>query len=174
MASKIAGCKVIIGIDEIKSRLDLASSLGATHVLDVTTLPSPLSTSFLLSLATFESDSDRVSLVIDTAGYPTTMAAGYASLGRRGKYIQVGVHAADATMALPMLGFFQGTKLLMSCMMGDSVPRIFVPRMIQWYREGKLPLEKLVTFMPVKGLCEGPGRASRLVDFSSGCWSGEW
>ena len=32
---------------------------------------------------------------------------------------------------------------------GDAVPRDFIPQMIQWYRDGKFPIEKLVTFLPV-------------------------
>lgn len=34
MGAKIMGCRVIIGIDRVKSRLELAKELGATHVID--------------------------------------------------------------------------------------------------------------------------------------------
>ena len=33
MAAKIAGCRMVIGIDRNSSRLELATAVGATHVL---------------------------------------------------------------------------------------------------------------------------------------------
>jgi threonine dehydrogenase-like Zn-dependent dehydrogenase len=33
-AAKIKGCKVIIGVDRITSRLDLSKEVGATHAID--------------------------------------------------------------------------------------------------------------------------------------------
>lgn len=36
MAAKIAGCKAIVIIDQVQSRLDVARSIGATHVLNTT------------------------------------------------------------------------------------------------------------------------------------------
>ena len=34
MAAKMRGCKNIVGVDRVQSRLDLAKELGATHVID--------------------------------------------------------------------------------------------------------------------------------------------
>lgn len=147
MAAKLAGCKMVIGVDKVASRLSLAKSLGATEVIvrDV----SVDAESFAKDLVKMTKQ-ERVSLVIDTTGDPSVMTAGMASLGKRGKYIQVGVPPADFNMTLSMSHFFQNSNILMGCIMGDAVPREFIPKMIRWYRDGKFPLEKLITFMPVK------------------------
>jgi Zn-dependent alcohol dehydrogenase len=147
MAAKVAGCRMVIGVDKVESRLDLAKSLGATGVIirDISADTASFATD-LLKMTKCE----RVSLVIDTTGDPSVMTAGIASLGKRGKYIQVRVPPAHFNMAISMSHFFHNSNILMGCIMGDAVPKEFIPQMIRWYRDGKFPLEKLITFMPVK------------------------
>lgn len=147
MAAKVAGCKMIIGVDKLASRLDLATSLGATHVLNTTSLHKDTDlTSSILALA----NHDPVSIVIETTTNPAIMTAGIKCLGRCGKYVQVGVPPADWDVAIHMTDFFANSNMLLSCKMGDAVPRDYIPEMIRWYREGVFPIEKLVTMMPVR------------------------
>lgn len=42
----------------------------------------------------------------------------------------------------------KGTRIL-GCIEGDSVPAEFIPRLVEYYREGSLPLEKMVRFYDV-------------------------
>lgn len=39
-------------------------------------------------------------------------------------------------------------KQLMGAIEGDSVPTKAVPEMIEWWRDGKFPFDKLVKFFP--------------------------
>lgn len=39
-------------------------------------------------------------------------------------------------------------KQLMGAIEGDSIPSKAVPEMIQWWREGRFPVDKLVKFFP--------------------------
>ncbi len=137
----------MIGVDTVPSRLEIAISLGATHVINTS------DANTLVDLATSIADltkGERVSMVIETTGDPAVMTAAMSCLGKRGKYVQVGVPPLDFNMTISMSTFFQNSNMLMGCIMGDAVPREFIPQMIEWYRDGKFPLEKLVTFMPVK------------------------
>ena len=147
MAAKIAGCKMVVGVDKVEGRMNLARSLGATEVIirDISADAASFATDLLKV-----TNGERVSIVIDTTGDPSVMTAGMASLGKRGKYIQVGVPPADFNMTLAMSHFFHNSNILMGCIMGDAVPREFIPQMIEWHRDGKFPLEKLTTLMPVR------------------------
>ena len=147
MAAKIAGCKMIIGVDKIDSRLDLVKSLGATDVI-IRDIPAD-TVAFATDLLEV-TKGERVSLIIDTTGAPSVMTAGMASMGKRGKYIQVGVRPIEFNMTISMSQFFSNSNILMGCIMVDVVPRDFIPQMIQWYRDGNFPIEKLITFLPVK------------------------
>jgi hypothetical protein len=33
-------------------------------------------------------------------------------------------------------------------MAGSAVPRVFLPKMIEWYKQGRFPVERLVTTFP--------------------------
>ena len=41
-------------------------------------------------------------------------------------------------------------KQILGSVQGDAVPQDYVPKMIQWYREGKLPVNKMVKFYAVQ------------------------
>jgi aryl-alcohol dehydrogenase len=45
-------------------------------------------------------------------------------------------------------------KTLRGTIEGDADPVDFVPRMIRWYREGRLPLERLVRTYPFEAIDE--------------------
>lgn len=38
---------------------------------------------------------------------------------------------------------------------GHAYPPEFVPKMVQWYREGKFPIDKLAKFMPADDFEQG-------------------
>lgn len=48
---------------------------------------------------------------------------------------------------------------------GDVTPGVYIPKMIQWYREGKMPVEKIITFYPVSSplLIGRPGVCANFV-----------
>ena len=45
-------------------------------------------------------------------------------------------------------------RMIRGTIEGDAVPREFIPQMIGWYREGLLPLEKLVKTYPFAAINE--------------------
>lgn len=149
MAAKIAGCKAIIAVDRIASRLDVARSVGATHVLNT----SGRESSFIEDVAALV-DNQRISLAIDTTGVSAVITDMIKCLGKRGRYIQIGVSPPGTSISLSMDDFFSNGKIIEASTMGSSVARDFVPKLIQWYRDGKFPLEKLVTLFPAKDVAE--------------------
>ena len=135
-AAKIAGCKQIVAVDKVKSRLDMAKSFGATDALDTTGVedleakfkevtgglgPTVVVDSKLLH---FQLSANNILLTSHTAtGFAPVFEAGYKTLGPRGKFVFIGV-VPDQEYALkidPRTHMMNGSMLL-GCCEGDSLP----------------------------------------------------
>ncbi|CAI7646041.1 unnamed protein product [Penicillium manginii] len=86
MTAKILKCKSIIAVDRVKSRLEIAKSLGATHIID--TSDSAFTTLYeavrrLIPLG--------ASVAIETTGVPTIIEQSVQATTPRGRFIQIGV-----------------------------------------------------------------------------------
>ncbi|KAM0541237.1 hypothetical protein ACHAPJ_013325 [Fusarium lateritium] len=141
MTAKLKRCKTIIGIDRMPDRLDLAKDLGATHVIN-----------------TFEKDIDirkqiltitggrGSTITIDTTGNLDIIRAGIDFTANRGQFIFVGVPPIDAMLDVHIIPFMQSGKIIRGTIEGDVTPSQYIPQMIQWYREGNFPIDKLISF----------------------------
>lgn len=88
MAAKIRGARIIIGVDRVQSRLDLARELGATHVINTSnlpTLPADLITAIkeIVPLGTNAN--------FDTTGVVPIIDAGLQALQPKGQMILIGI-----------------------------------------------------------------------------------
>lgn len=156
-AANLAGCKTIIGIDRVESRLELARSLGATHVIN-TSKPAPTSSSTssttpmtmeeLVRAVREASGEERLgaTISIDTSAHPPLVAAQVEYTRYMGKIIQVGTGLPDAHLTLHMQSFMVSGKQYLGAVQGHSRTADYIPQMIRWWREGKFPVEKLVRF----------------------------
>lgn len=148
MAAKISGCRAVIGIDRVESRLQLAKDLGATHVVDGSTLPEGKS---LGDVVKEIADGVGPTITIDTTGAPVLIEAGFKFTRNRGKYIQVGTPPFD--FSLSGIGAFElmsSGKQFIGAIEGGAFPPEYVPKMIQWYKDGKFPVDKLMKFLPAE------------------------
>ncbi|OJD10008.1 hypothetical protein AJ78_08805 [Emergomyces pasteurianus Ep9510] len=143
MAAKIRGCKVIIGIDKIDSRLELAKELGATNVINTTTIGGNLE-KVKQAVYGMTGKSLGTSITVDTTGVLPLIEAGVAFTAPRGHYIQIGSPAPGTALSVPLGPLMVSGKSITGTIEGDTMSREYIPQMIQWYREGKLPLEKMV------------------------------
>ncbi|OJJ31360.1 hypothetical protein ASPWEDRAFT_45306 [Aspergillus wentii DTO 134E9] len=140
MAAKVKGCRAIIAVDRVAERLQLAKELGATHIINTAEIS--------ISETLDKDPSIRPSIAIDTTGVPALLEEALEALGKRGKLVIVGIPPFGYN--LPFAGGKHLTtgKSVMGCMEGDSVPEKALKDMIQWYRDGKFPIEKLVSYFP--------------------------
>lgn len=146
MGAKIQGCRMIIGIDKVPSRLQLAKELGATHVIDGSKLDEGKT---LGDVVRELADGVGPTITIDTTGAPVLMDAGQAFTRNHGKYIQVG--SAPFDYNLEKFNSFTNMvagKSWIGAIEGGAYPPEYVPKMIGWYREGKFPIDKLMKLMP--------------------------
>lgn len=146
MGAKICGCRIIIAVDRVESRLNLAKELGATHVIDGSKLEQGKT---LEDVVKEIADGVGPSITVDTSGAPPLMEAGMKFTRNRGKYIQIGTPPFDFTLGnIVAFEFMVAGKQWIGAIEGAAHPPEYVPKMIQWYKEGKFPIDKLITFLP--------------------------
>jgi aryl-alcohol dehydrogenase len=136
MAASIVGAKPIIGVDIIPWRLELASQLGATHTVD----------------ARREDVAARVAAI--SAGGVDYCVEGTGSVEMERLAVDVlrpKGRVALLTGAMETRSFPGGRKAF-GVIQGDAVPRRFIPRLIDLYRAGRFPFDRLVKFYPFSAI----------------------
>lgn len=153
MAAKIQGCRAIVAVDRIQSRLQLAKRLGATHIYDTGHLDIKQD-SYAQTLADEVKKlvGGKINFALDTTGVLPLINAQIKALSKRGKFIQIGVPIPVPTgiIQFDMQEFFGGTKRMEVNYLGDCLAKDHLPKMIQWYRDGKFPFDKFIKFYDAK------------------------
>lgn len=136
MAAKIAGCPQIFAVDVHDSRLALARELGATHAFNGKQVD---------VVAEIKAASGGgTHYAVETTGVPPVVKQSLNALRPLGKVAIVGVTPAmelDVHNDLMAEG-----KTMVGVIEGDSVPRVFIPKLVQFYRAGQFPFDRLVRF----------------------------
>ena len=140
MAAKLAGCTTLIAVDKIPARLELARELGATHVINAADTEAVA--------AIKELTGSGVDFVVEASGVPAVMGQAIAALGVGGVVALVGVAGATASVSFnPMELQNKGASIKGSIMAGaHAVPDVFIPKLIDFWRSGQFPIEKLVKY----------------------------
>ncbi|KAI6854633.1 NAD(P)-binding protein [Hortaea werneckii] len=146
MGARIAGCRRIVGLDRIESRLKLAKDLGCTDVID----GSKLGDKSLVETIKEVAGGGGPTIAIDTTGAPPLIKAGLEGIRNRGKFVQVGSAPFDFNLDFNMFQFMVAGKQVIGAVEGQAYPPDFVPQMVQWYREGRFPIDKLMRLMPAQ------------------------
>ena len=143
MAAKAAGCTTIVAVDVFENRLDLARELGATHVVNSKTqVPLEVINESILM--------GGVHYALDTTGRGDVINQAVGSLRTLGKCALVAVPAA-AKLEIDYSVLTAG-RSIEYVIEGDSVPDIFIPRLIDLYRNRMFPFEKLVRFYDLEDI----------------------
>ncbi len=134
MAARIARCATIFAVDLHDSRLALARELGATHVLHASE-PIPMA----------------VDASIEAAGDPMALRRAVDCLAPLGVCCLVGSARKGVEAALEMAQLQHG-RTLRGCIQGDAAPQAFFPRLFDHWREGRLPVERLIAFYELRDI----------------------
>lgn len=145
MAAGIAGCKQIIGVDLHENRLEFATNLGATHVLDG-------GRSDLVE-ALVELTGGGASHSLDSAGGPDTLEKAVACLAQRGTAGFVAAGGPDHKASFRTRHLLTG-RTVTGIIEGSSVPAVFIPELVELHRQGRFPFDELLTFFPLDQINE--------------------
>lgn len=146
MGANIIGCSKIIGVDRVASRLELARELGATDVIDT----SKLGDKSLADALRSATGGYGPTITIETTGVPALVEAAIEAAANMGKVVQVGSTPPDFNLSINVFPFMLRGVQYIGAIEGQVFPPDFVPKMVQWYREGKLPIDKMSKTMAAK------------------------
>jgi len=138
MAARLVGCATIVAVDIHPARLELARELGATHIVDA-------SAGADVTAAVRAACDGGADYALDTTAVPAVARQAVESLAPLGRCAIVGVYHPGAEITLTVNSLFTGNWIGGS-VEGDSVPKLFIPQLIEMWRQGRFPFDKLVQF----------------------------
>jgi aryl-alcohol dehydrogenase len=140
MAAKAIGCAPIIAVDLNPSRLALALELGATDTIN------PTETDDLLWRVQ-EIAAPGVHYSFDAVGLGSVVRQALESLRSPGHCVTVGFQGLENEITVDQGHLLVGRKLS-GVVEGDADPQAFIPELIDMYRAGKFPFDRLVKTFP--------------------------
>ncbi|HLS14841.1 MAG TPA: NAD(P)-dependent alcohol dehydrogenase [Beutenbergiaceae bacterium] len=141
MAAAAAGVGTIIAVDLVPERLELARKLGATHVINGRDEGQVEQIQ--------EATSGGATHAFDTTGVAGVLTRLVDSLAWGGR---LGIVGAAPGMSLDLLPLMQLGRQIQGIVEGNSVPRVFIPKLLELRRQGRFPLEALVRTYPFNEL----------------------
>jgi aryl-alcohol dehydrogenase len=141
MAAKIAGCDPIIAVDVHEHRLALACELGATHTINHSGR-----TDVVEAIRKITGLGARYTL--ETSALPDIFREAVDALMPAGTCVLLGSarKGTEATFETP---FLQNGRTVRGVIQGDSVPKDFIPQLVDYIMAGRFPVEKMITLFPL-------------------------
>lgn len=124
------GCGDVVAVDGVAAKRDHARELGATTVLD----PGELASSGV-----------RCDVVVEAAGNARAFESAVAATAPGGRTVTVGLPHPDAVAGVSPLLLVAEARTVIGSYLGSAVPARDIPVFAQWWREGRLPVEALVS-----------------------------
>ena len=146
MAAVVAGCTTIIAVDPQPERLALATRFGATHVVN------PQEQGPVEAIREI-TDGLGAQFSVDCIGLPAVVRQALECLQSPGVCASVGFQGMSNELTIDQ-GHLLFGRSLVGVIEGDAVPQTFIPHMIDLYREGRFPFDKLITTFPFEQVNE--------------------
>ncbi|WP_110241781.1 alcohol dehydrogenase catalytic domain-containing protein [Nocardioides gilvus] len=118
----------VVGVDRLGDKLTWASDLGVHE----TRTPE-------------EAVDLKADVVIEAAGHPAALETAIGLTAPGGRTITVGLPHPDARIQVSPLGLVAEGRSLIGSYLGSAVPSRDIPRFVELWRSGRLPVESLVS-----------------------------
>jgi S-(hydroxymethyl)glutathione dehydrogenase/alcohol dehydrogenase len=135
--ARIGGARQIIAVDQFDSKLEMAKALGATHGVN-STQDDPVKAVRALT------GGAGVDHAFEAVGIAKLCRQAIESLAIRGTATIVGVLPPDATIEFPWMAIRPECKVQTS-RMGSNQFRTDIPNYLEFYRQGRLKLDEMVS-----------------------------
>lgn len=140
-----AGASVVLAVDPVGHKRQLALELGATHAC------APAEAAAQLETLT----GGGARWVFEAVGVAAVLEQAFGLTGRGGTTVSIGLPPPQSSIQLPALAFAGEGRTITGSYMGSAVPQRDIPAMVQLWRSGALPVEKLVTgVLPLEDINE--------------------
>jgi S-(hydroxymethyl)glutathione dehydrogenase/alcohol dehydrogenase len=134
--ARLSGAAVIVAVDTVPAKLEVARRFGATHAVT----PDALS-----ELSVEITGAEGFDYAFDVVAVPQTLRAAWTATRRGGTVVVVGAGRAEHQVEFsPFELLFEGKRIIPSMYGSGHPPRDF-PRLIALWRAGRLDLEGMVS-----------------------------
>jgi len=132
-----AGARQIIAVDLSDEKLAQAPELGATHTVNAGQSDAQEQIR--------ELSSGGVEFAFEFAGAIRALELAYRITRRGGTTVTAGLPPSTATLPLPAVSLVAEERTLKGSYIGTCVPSRDIPRFVELYKQGRLPVDKLLT-----------------------------
>lgn len=146
MAAKMIGAAPVIVIEPLAGRRSLALELGADHVID------PFAVENVVE--EIKRIVGGVDFSLEMTGIPEVVRQCIDVLRPLGTCALVGAAPMGAEIGLNIMEVLVPGRKIIGISEGNSEPRVFIPRLIQDYEEGRFPFDRLIDFFSFDKLNE--------------------
>ncbi|WP_166363523.1 NAD(P)-dependent alcohol dehydrogenase [Pseudomonas akapageensis] len=153
LAAKVAGATVIIAVDVVPSRLQLALDLGATHAINSKN-EDPVAAIQAIT-------GGGVDFALESTGIPTVLRQSVDALGGLGCVGVVGASHLGTLASFDVNDLLIRGKSIRGICEGDSVPQKFIPDLVNLYMQGRFPFDKMVKFYSFEQINEAAADSER-------------
>ena len=136
--ARINGATTIIAVDPMPEKRELAMSMGATHGVDPFAPEGPIKQVKALT------GGHGVHYAFEALGRVDTIEQTWSMIRAAGRAIIVGMPDQKSKIKLSMTGVF-GEKRIKGSGYGSSSPKTDIPRFVDWYLNGQLKLDEMIT-----------------------------
>ena len=139
MAAVAVGAEPVIAVDAAPQKLEVAREFGATDGVEWQ------GTAEATAEVVREMSGGGVDYAIEATGRPEAMEAAFLSTRKRGAAVLIGIPRADSMLSIPATTIPRMERRILGSIYGSSKPERDFPHTLDLYREGRLPLDRLVT-----------------------------
>lgn len=136
MAAKIAGATRVIAVDINPERLKMAEELGATHTINAKDADPVIKIG--------EITGKGADFSLEASGNPAVLRQAIDCLGIFGTCGIVGAPALGTEVSIDVMGVMIPGKMVKGIVQGDAVSSTFIPTLIEYYRQGRFPFDRLI------------------------------
>lgn len=137
LGARAASAYPLIAVDVVEDKLALARELGADVTLN------PLKDDVVTAIR--DLTRGGVQVAIESVGSEKVLAQAYAATGRGGTTVTVGLPAPDRMFRVPAVSLAAEERTVRGSYMGSAVPSRDIPRYVALYRNGRLPVDRLLS-----------------------------
>ncbi|WP_198085995.1 zinc-dependent alcohol dehydrogenase family protein [Variovorax sp. E3] len=137
IGARAAGARHIVAVDLSEDKLAQARALGATHTVNAGSDDAKAQIRDITS--------GGADYVFEFAGAIRALSLAYDATRRGGMTVTAGLPTSTASFALPAVSLVAEERTLKGSYIGTCVPSRDIPRFIDLYKQGRLPVDKLLT-----------------------------
>ena len=137
LGARFREARMIVAVDLSDAKLALARELGATHTVNAAAAD--------CADQIRELSKGGVQFAFEMAGSVKAMDLAYRVTRRGGTTVTAGLSHPQAMFSIPHVGIVAEERTIRGSYLGSCVPARDIPRYIEWYQAGKLPVNRLLS-----------------------------